>query len=146
MTQPNQPLENTPSSETQNQPELTSIEGNSMGEYYQLKKTLLVWTLILTGIIFIGVWWNYSINIAINYLLGAGVGLLYLRRLAKDVEGLSGENPKVSNNRLILFIGLMIFATQWQQLKVLPIFLGFLTYKAAIVIYMLQTSFIRDSK
>ena len=146
MTQPNQPLENTPSSETQNQPELTSIEGNSMGEYYQLKKTLLVWTLILTGIIFMGVWWNYSINIAINYLLGAGVGLLYLRRLAKDVEGLSGENPKVSNNRLILFIGLMIFATQWQQLKVLPIFLGFLTYKVAIVIYMLQTSFIRDSK
>jgi len=146
VTQPNQPLENTPSSETQNQPELTSIEGNSMGEYYQLKKTLLVWTLILTGIIFIGVWWNYSINIAINYLLGAGVGLLYLRRLAKDVEGLSGENPKVSNNRLILFIGLMIFATQWQQLKVLPIFLGFLTYKVAIVIYMLQTSFIRDSK
>jgi ATP synthase protein I len=146
VTQPNQPLENTPSSETQNQPELTSIEGNSMGEYYQLKKTLLVWTLILTGIIFMGVWWNYSINIAINYLLGAGVGLLYLRRLAKDVEGLSGENPKVSNNRLILFIGLMIFATQWQQLKVLPIFLGFLTYKVAIVIYMLQTSFIRDSK
>jgi ATP synthase protein I len=146
VSQPEQPLENTHSSETTNPPGNSSTEENSMGEYYQLKKTLLVLTLILTGVIFSGVWWNYSPNIALNYLLGSGVGLLYLRRLAKDVEGLSNENPNIGKNRLILFIGLIIIAAKWQQLEILPIFLGFVTYKVAIIIYMMQSSFMSSSK
>lgn len=117
-----------------------------MAEYYQLKKTLLVLTLILTGLIFSGVWWNYSLNIALNYLLGSGVGLLYLRRLAKDVEGLSSANPNIGKNRLILFIGLIIIAAKWQQLQILPIFLGFVTYKVAIIIYMMRSSFMSSTK
>jgi ATP synthase protein I len=146
VTQTNQPLENTHSSETTNTPESSSTEENSMEEYYQLKKTLLVLTLILTGLIFSGVWWKFSLNIALNYLLGSGVGLLYLRRLAKDVEGLSSENPIIGKNRLILFIGLIIIAAKWQQLQILPIFLGFVTYKVAIIIYMMQNSFMSSTK
>lgn len=116
-------------------------ESNSMEEYYQLKKTLLLVTLALTGIIFSSVWWKISINTALNYLLGAGTGLFYLRLLAKDVERIGVEGQRTSPNRLALFAGLIIVATQWSQLQVLPIFLGFITYKGSLIVYTLLTLF-----
>jgi ATP synthase protein I len=119
---------------------------NSMQEFYQLYKQLIIITLVLIGIAFISVWIFYSVNIALNYLLGAFAGVIYLRMLAKDVERLGVEKQSLSKNRLALFVGLIIVATQWQQLKILPIFLGFLTYKATLFVYMLQIAFTPDSK
>lgn len=118
---------------------------NSMQEFYQLFQQLLAITLVLTGVIFISVWIFYSLNIALNYLLGACTGVVYLKMLAKDVEQLGSEKNQLSKNRLALFIGLIVFATQWDELKVLPVFLGFLTYKATLLVYTVQTAFIPDS-
>ncbi|MEH2071789.1 MAG: ATP synthase subunit I [Nostoc sp.] len=118
---------------------------NSMGEFYQLYQKLLVITLVLTGIIFISVWIFYSLNIALNYLIGACTGVVYLKMLAKDVERLGGEKNRLSKTRFALFIGLIVLATQWHELKIVPIFLGFLTYKATLLVYMVQTAFIPDS-
>ncbi|NJL62059.1 MAG: ATP synthase subunit I [Methylacidiphilales bacterium] len=119
---------------------------NSMQEFYQLYKQLIITTIVLIGIAFISVWIFYSVNIALNYLLGAFAGVIYLRMLAKDVERLGTEKQSLSKNRLALFVGLIVVATQWQQLKILPIFLGFLTYKATLLVYMLQIAFTPDSK
>ncbi|MBW4575704.1 MAG: ATP synthase subunit I [Aphanothece sp. CMT-3BRIN-NPC111] len=116
-----------------------------MQEYYQLQQELFLSTLALTGIIFISVWIFYSLNIALNYLIGACTCVVYLKMLASDVERLGGEKKSLSKNRLALFIGLIIVATQWNQLQVLPIFLGFLTYKAALIVYMLRITFLPDS-
>jgi ATP synthase protein I len=118
----------------------------SMQEFYQLQQSLLLVTIVLTGIIFICVWIFYSLNIALNYLLGASTGVVYLRMLAKDVERLGGEKKRLGSNRLGLIIGLMVVATQWQKLQILPIFLGFLTYKAALIIYVLRTSLVPNTK
>ncbi|OUL33401.1 hypothetical protein BV372_16950 [Nostoc sp. T09] len=118
---------------------------NSMEEFYQLYQKLLVITLVLTGIIFISVWIFYSLNIALNYLIGACTGVIYLKMLAKDVERLGGEKTRLSKSRLALFVGLIILATQWNELKILPIFLGFLTYKATLLVYTVQTAFLPDS-
>lgn len=118
-----------------------SSETNSMGDYYQLQQNLLLVTLALTGVIFVSVWWAYSLKTGLNYLLGAGVGLVYLRMLAKDVERIGVEGQRISPNRLGLFAILIIVATQWQQLQVLPIFLGFITYKGSLIVYTLQTLF-----
>lgn len=111
----------------------------TMNDYYNLRNELLIVTLGLTGVIFITVWIFYSLNIALNYLLGASTGVVYLRMLAKDVEQVGIEGKRLNKTRLALFIGLIIVATQWKQLHLMPIFLGFLTYKAALMVYILRT-------
>jgi ATP synthase protein I len=124
--------------------EVTSNPSESMQEYHQLFQKLVYVTLTLTAIIFIGVWIYYSLNTALNYLLGACTGVVYLRMLAKDVERLGNEKTSLSKSRFALFIGLMIVAARWDQLQVLPIFLGFLTYKATLFVYTVQSAFNSD--
>jgi ATP synthase protein I len=125
--------------------EETEPVNTSMDEFHQLYQKLLVITLVLSGIIFISVWIFYSLNTALNYLIGACTGVVYLKMLAKDVERLGGEKNSLSKNRFALVIGLIILATQWHDLHILPIFLGFLTYKATLLVYMVQTAFNPDS-
>lgn len=119
-----------------------SSSDNSMEEYYQLQKTLLLTTLTLMGLIFVPVWYFYSLNTAINYLLGALVGAMYLRFLGKDVERLGQQSQqRLGSKGIASFAVLIIVASRWQQLHILPVFLGFLTYKGAILFYTLQTVF-----
>lgn len=111
----------------------------SMQEYYQLQRYLFRVTLVFTGVIFICVWIFYSLNIALNYLIGACTGVVYLKMLARNVEQLGRQKEKVGKTQLAVFIGMIVIASQLDQLKILPIFLGFLTYKAAIIAYMFRT-------
>ncbi|MFW6264006.1 MAG: ATP synthase subunit I [Cyanobacteriota bacterium] len=124
----------------------SSPEAESMQEYYQLKQSLLLVTLAMTGIIFFSVWIFYSLNTALNYLLGACTGVVYLRMLAREVERIGGQKRSLNANRLALVAALIIVASQWQELKIMPIFLGFLTYKAAIIVYVLQTTLAPTNK
>ncbi|MDY7020335.1 MAG: ATP synthase subunit I [Cyanobacteriota bacterium] len=112
---------------------------DSMQEYYQLQEELLILTVILTCVIFVTVCFFYPLRIALNYLLGAVGSVVYLRMLAKDVEKLGRQQQRLSKTRLALIIGLLVVATQWNSLMLLPIFLGFLTYKAALIVYVLKT-------
>lgn len=116
-----------------------------MREFYQLYQELLVITLVITGIIFISVLVFYSLNIALNYLLGACTGVVYLRMLAKDVERLGTEKQQLSKTRLALLVLLILLASRWNQLEIMPIFLGFLTYKATLLLYVVRVAFISDS-
>ncbi|MBW4474855.1 MAG: ATP synthase subunit I [Stenomitos rutilans HA7619-LM2] len=137
----------TPETVTASSPSETSAEPNaSMQEFYQLQKELLITTLVLTGIIFITVALFYPINIALNYLLGACTGVVYLKVLARNVEQLGTSKKQVGKSQLAIFIGLIIVATQWNQLQVLPIFLGFLTYKATLLVYMLRILLVPGSR
>jgi ATP synthase protein I len=117
-----------------------AIRANSMQEFYKLRQELLVSTLILTVLFFGPVWYYYSLNTALNYLLGACTGVVYLRLLARNVEQLGQSKDSVGKTQLAVFIGVMIIATQVNQLHILPVFLGFLTFKAAILVYTLRTT------
>jgi ATP synthase protein I len=143
--------DNSPELTPAGSPELTKSEppenkqDAAMQEYYQLQQQLLILTSAIAAIVFLSTWWAYSLNVALNYLLGAIVGVVYLRMLARDVENMSRAKQPLISGRLALFVGLIIFATQWNQLQILPIFLGFLTYKAAIVVYVLRTTLLPES-
>ena len=117
---------------------------DSMQDFYQLQRELLVTTLVLIGPIFGSVWVFYSLSTALNYLLGACTGVVYLKVLARNVERLGTQEKQVGKSQLALFIGLIVVATQWNQLHVLPIFLGFLTYKGALLIYTLRILMLPD--
>jgi ATP synthase protein I len=109
-----------------------------MAEFYQLEKTLTIVTLVVAAIVFFPVWLIFSLNTAFNCLLGAIVGVVYLRLLSKDVERLGQQESRLGVKGLGLFCGLIIIASRWQQLHILPVFFGFLTYKVAIFLYMLK--------
>lgn len=125
-------------------PPLPPASETSMQEYYRLQRDLLKLTLVLTVFIFSAVWGTYSLNTALNYIVGSVTGIVYFRMLAKSVGNIGREQPTASNGpssgRLAIFIGVMVVATQWQQLSVLPVFLGFLTYKAALISFVLWTA------
>jgi ATP synthase protein I len=117
----------------------------SMQEYFQLQASLLKVTLIITGVVFISVWIFYSLNIALNYLIGACTGVVYLRMLARNVAQLGREKRQLGSSRLAILIGVIIVASRLNELQIMPIFLGFLTYKVAIIFYMLKTTLLPDS-
>jgi ATP synthase protein I len=112
----------------------------SMQEYYSLLKELFVATLTFTTGIFAGVWYFYSLDTALNYLLGAIGGIIYLLLLARDVGQLGRERGKLSQTRLAIFVALIVAAISIDQLRILPVFLGFLTYKATLLYYILRTT------
>jgi ATP synthase protein I len=119
----------------------SELQSDSMAEYYQLKRNLLTLTLLLSIGIFLCVWGFYGLDIALNYGLGAFVGVVFLGLLARNVERLGGQGSSLGKSHIALFIGLIIVATRLPQLQVLPIFLGFLTYKVTLLIYVLRAVF-----
>jgi ATP synthase protein I len=115
-----------------------------MKEFYQLRNSLLIATLVITVVSFTLVWIFYSFNTSLNYLLGACFSLVYVNLLAREVERVGTYKKKIGSTRLAIFIGLVIIATQREQLQVIPIFLGFMTYKAAILFYILPSSLLAN--
>lgn len=127
-------------------PEQQILQPNgSMDEYHQLKNGLIISSSVIAGLLFGPIWWMYSLKVASSYLLGASAGVLYLRILAKNVEQLGSGKTQVGKGQLGVFVVLIIVATQWNQLEILPIFLGFLTYKVGIFIFVLWTAVLSPS-
>jgi ATP synthase protein I len=111
---------------------------SGMTEYQQLKRELLIAIVALSIALFSLVWLKFGLNIALNYLLGAVTGLVYLRMLSREVESIGGTKTKLNSNRLGLVAGVIILAAKVPELKVLPVFLGFLTYKIILLIYAVR--------
>lgn len=114
------------------------VEDRSMSEFYELRLQLVLNTLLWTGAFFGPVWYLYSLKVALNYLLGAISGVVYLRLLARNVEKLGPYQRSVGKSQLAVFIGVIIIAARVNGLEILPVFLGFLTYKVSILVYTLR--------
>lgn len=116
-------------------PSTPAASESSMQDYYELKRVLYLATIAVATIGFISAWLAYSRDTAFSYLIGSASGLLYLRMLSRDVERLGSFNAKLGNGRLAIFVGLIVVSTQVDRLQLLPVFLGFMTYKIATLIY-----------
>jgi ATP synthase protein I len=124
---------------------VTAESSDSMAEYYQLRTELLVTTVVVMAIAFPCVWYFYDLNIALNYLLGAMTGMVYLGLLSRNVERLGQGAGSGGKSQVAVFVGVIIITAKLQQLHVLPVFLGFLTFKVALLIYTLRTVFTSSS-
>jgi len=125
--------------ESQELPEASPKE-DSMEDFYRLQRQLLRVTLVFSAIIFVSTYFAYSLHTALNYLIGACTGVVYLRMLSKNVEKIGSNSRGVSSGRLALVAVLILVASQWNQLEIMPVFLGFLTYKAALIGYTIWTA------
>jgi ATP synthase protein I len=118
----------------------SEVTDNSMGEFYQLRNNLFIGTIVIAVVSSALTWWFYGQQTSLNYLLGTCFSLVYVNMLVREVERVGRFKKGIGSTRLAVFVGLIIVATQRQQLQVIPIFLGFMTYKAAILFYILPTS------
>jgi ATP synthase protein I len=110
-----------------------------MQEYYALQRELLLTTLVFGAVIAVTVWSIYGLKIAASFMLGASASLLYLRMLGRAVERIGKQSgQRLGKSRLALFVLVILVASFWNQLEVIPVFLGFLTYKVALIYYTLR--------
>lgn len=115
-----------------------SANPSSMQEYYDLQRLLYLSTFAIAAVGFTTAWFAYSPDTALSYLIGSLSGILYLRMLAKGIERLGvGASSTGGNTRLAIFVGLIVVAAQVERLQLVPVFLGFITYKIALLTYSL---------
>lgn len=115
----------------------TSVS-DGMEEYDRLKFKLLVLTLASGVVIGLAVWFWYGWKIALSYAVGSLVGTIYFRMLTKSVDRLGGESNRLGLSRLGLFVLLIAIAAKSEYLEILPAFLGFMTYKVAVLVIVAQ--------
>lgn len=108
------------------------------GEYDRLQQQLVTTTLVVGVAIALVLAVTYPVNVALNYGLGVIGGAVYFRMLARGVARLGRANSRLGPSRLALVVVLVVVATRVDSLQVLPIFLGFLTYKVALLIYAVR--------
>ena len=131
------PAKNSTATKTVVETSSTSVD-DGMEEYNRLKFKLLAITIASGIIIGLAVWAWYGWNIALSYFVGALVGTAYFRMLTKGVDRLGTESNRLGFSRLGLFVLLIAIAAKSDQLEILPAFLGFMTYKVAVLVIVAQ--------
>jgi ATP synthase protein I len=116
----------------------SDLRSDDLEAYSSLKVKLIVITIIAGILIDLAVWIFFGRTIALSYAVGALVGTVYFRMLAKSVDRLGGESKSLGFSRLGLFIVLIVIAAKSKQLEILPTFLGFMTYKLAVLVIIAQ--------
>ncbi|EFJ50401.1 hypothetical protein VOLCADRAFT_88973 [Volvox carteri f. nagariensis] len=117
-------------------------------QYEQLKVEQQVWTLAFSVAGFTMTYVSYSMDVAVSYVVGALGGFAYLRLLSKSVDAVgadgvqSGVNSITSQPRLLIPIILGLGYNRFNQLyseqlgvhlELLPMLVGFFTYKLAVI-------------
>ncbi|CAL8464582.1 g4117 [Coccomyxa elongata] len=114
-------------------------------EYTAMKQGLFRWSLGTTAMCFAAAYTFYSRDTAASYGLGAVGGLFYLRLLNRSVDGMGASFLGAAGGqaRLLIPVILALAYNRWHlvggvdktgvDLELLPMLLGFFTYKAGVV-------------
>lgn len=122
-------------------PQDPSAQTDVPPSYTHLQEWLVLSTAGVGILITLTVALVYSPLTAGNYLLGVLGGVAYLRMLGRSVAQLGKTQGKLGMARFGILMGLIILAAKLPALHILPIFFGFLSYKIALLIHLLQTIF-----
>lgn len=115
------------------------VQGKSAGldDFLRLQRRLLWLTLGLAALAVPVTALVFDPSTALSLAIGAGGALLYLRLLARSVSRLGENSRSVGKVQLLVPIVLVLAASRLPQLSILPVFLGFLLYKPAVIIQAL---------
>lgn len=118
-------------------------------EAFEAKKLdFLTWTLALTALGSITTFQLYDQNVAASYTVGALGGIIYLRLLGKSVDSVGSQSIEgglgsmASQPRLLIPVLLAFIFNRWNllysakfeiTLQLLPMLIGFFTYKIAVL-------------
>lgn len=112
--------------------------------YEELKRELQMWATGLTAASLVATAVFYGRDVAASYGVGALGGLVYLRLLHRSVDGIGygGVGAALGQNRLLIPIILALGFNRYNilfadstglTLQLLPILVGFFTYKGAVI-------------
>eukprot|EP00249_Psilotum_nudum_P000774 c12888_g1_i1 orf=115-1182(+) len=126
-------------------------------QYNQLKTDLQFFTLAVGGVGTITAYVSYSAEIAASYGVGLIGSLVYIRMLGNSVDsfgkqvGLQSLRGAVGQPRLLVPVVLVMIYNRWNEflvseygfihLQLIPILIGFFTYKAATVVEVFKDLF-----
>ncbi|KAF8065922.1 CGL160 [Scenedesmus sp. PABB004] len=113
--------------------------------YEQLKLEFQAWAIGLGALGTALCYVSYSRDTAISYALGASAGLTYLRLLSRTIDSVGdggAANAAIGQPRLLIPVVLALSYNRWNALyaesagyylELLPMMIGFLTYKVAVL-------------
>eukprot|EP00850_Spirogloea_muscicola_P024036 SM000427S15754 [mRNA] locus=s427:4739:7607:+ [translate_table: standard] len=126
-------------------------------KYDQLKLKLQSWTLAIGGGCTVAAYFSYSPEIAASYAVGLAGSLVYVRMLSKSIDSLGSSaigtavKGAIGQPRLLVPVVLVMAFNRWNeilvpeygllQLQLIPILLGFFTYKAATLVVTFEDVF-----
>ncbi|KAG0487350.1 hypothetical protein HPP92_009445 [Vanilla planifolia] len=132
------------------------MEIKSKEEYIKLKKKLQLLTVGIGGIGVISAYVSYSAETAASFGLGLLGSLLYIRMLGYTVDSMAGGAQGLVKNavgqpRLLVPVVLVMIYNRWNEklvpdlgfihLELIPMLVGFFTYKVATFAQAIQDSF-----
>lgn len=125
-----------------NTPEQAEQELEDLMAYDKLKTELYLWTIGLTAVCMGAAVTFYSRDVAASYGVGALAGFLYLRSLSRQVDSFGSGFGGAGSPRLLIPLVLaagfnryntLIAEDTGLYLSLLPMLVGFFTYKVALV-------------
>jgi len=105
-----------------------------MEHFERLRRRLLLSTLIATSAVVPTGWLLFDALTALNLLVGALAGLLYLLLLSRSVARLGGDRRSVGKIQLLVPVVLVLASSRLPQLELVPALVGFLLYKPALLV------------
>ncbi|NDG75889.1 MAG: ATP synthase [Synechococcaceae bacterium WB8_1B_136] len=114
-----------------------AVSPGSDGDYAQLQRRLIRATLIVSAIAVLITALLFDLHIATSLLVGGLGGVLYLWLLSRSVGKLGKGSKTVGKTQLLVPVVLVLASSRLPQLELLPVLLGFLLYKPALILQTL---------
>ncbi|KAJ3670747.1 hypothetical protein LUZ60_008173 [Juncus effusus] len=131
------------------------LAAKSLEQYNKLKQKMLTFTLGIGGVGIISAYFSYSPEIAASFGVGLAGSLLYIRMLGRTVDSMANSSGGLMRGaagqpRLLVPVALVMIFNRWNailapeyglmHLELIPMLVGFFTYKVATFIQAIEAA------